>query len=57
MTPQQQSADERVGSARSAHSIRVPDHIWSAAAERAERDGTTVSAVIVAALREYGRGA
>lgn len=42
---------------RTLRSVRVPDHIWSAAAERAERDGVSVSAVIVAALREYGRGA
>ena len=37
--------------------VRVPNDVWHAAAARAERDTTTVSAVIVAALREYGRAA
>jgi hypothetical protein len=35
--------------------VRVPDDVWTAAADRAESEGTTVSAVIVAALREYGQ--
>ena len=34
--------------------IRVPDAIWHAAQARAEQDGTTVSAVVVAALIAYG---
>jgi len=38
------------------HTVRVPDHIWAAAAERAAADGTNVSAIIVAALVRYGRG-
>jgi len=36
------------------HSFRVPHDIWSRAARRAKREGTTVTAVIVAALRRYG---
>jgi len=34
--------------------VRVPDAIWQAAKDRADRDETTVSAVIVAALIAYG---
>lgn len=36
------------------HSFRVPHDIWSRAARRAKREGTNVTAVIVAALRRYG---
>jgi hypothetical protein len=35
--------------------VRVPDAIWAAAQDRAAAEDTTVSAIIVAALREYGR--
>jgi len=35
--------------------VRVPDDVWHAAAVRAADDGTTVSAIIVGALRDYGR--
>lgn len=35
--------------------VRVPDDVWHAAAARAADDGTTVSAIIVGALRDYGR--
>lgn len=37
-------------------SVRVPDEVWQAAKARAEAEGTTVSAVIVAAVRKYARG-
>lgn len=37
--------------------IRVPDDVWQAAKARAESEGTSVSAVIVAALRRYAKGA
>lgn len=33
--------------------VRVADDPWQPARERADREGTTVSAVIVAALTEY----
>lgn len=33
--------------------VRVPDEVWDAARARAESEGTTVSAVVLAALREY----
>jgi predicted transcriptional regulator len=33
--------------------VRVPDDLWEAAQEAAEAKGTTVSAVIVAALRRF----
>jgi hypothetical protein len=35
--------------------IRVSDDIWQAARSRAAKEGTTVSAVIVAALKRYIR--
>lgn len=35
--------------------VRVPDEIWLPAKERAEREGTTLTAVIVQRLEEYGR--
>lgn len=34
-------------------SIRIPDDEWAAAREAAEREGTTVSDVVRAALRRY----
>jgi len=33
--------------------IRVPDEVWQAAREKAEREGTTVTAVVLAALQRY----
>jgi predicted HicB family RNase H-like nuclease len=33
--------------------LRVPDDLWRAAQEKAEREGTTVTAVLVAALTRY----
>lgn len=33
--------------------VRVPDDLWRAARQRAESESTTVTAVIVAALRRY----
>lgn len=36
--------------------VRVPDDVWQAAKDRAEREGVSVGSVIVAALREYGKG-
>lgn len=35
-------------------SVRAPDEVWLPALERAEAEGTSLSAVIVAFLREYG---
>lgn len=37
-------------------SVRIPDPIWAAAKERAEREGTTVTAVILRALTRYAKG-
>lgn len=37
-------------------SIRIPDDVWQAAIERAQRDGSSVSAEVVAFLRAYGNG-
>lgn len=37
-------------------SVRVPDPIWQAAIERAKAEGTTVTAVILAALTRYAKG-
>lgn len=37
-------------------SVRVPESIWRAAKDRAEREGTTVSAVIVRLLERYAGG-
>jgi hypothetical protein len=34
-------------------SVRIPDAVWHAARERAEREGTTVTAVILRALVRY----
>lgn len=36
--------------------VRVPADVWAAASAQAERDSTTVSAVIRAALAKYGYG-
>jgi len=36
-------------------SVRVPDDVWKAAQEKAAEKGETVSAVIVRALRRYGK--
>lgn len=33
--------------------VRVDDALWSAARQRAERDGTTVTAIVVDALERY----
>lgn len=33
--------------------IRVPDDLWAAARAAAEERGTTVTAVVLAALREF----
>lgn len=33
--------------------IRIPDTLWKAAREKAEREGTTVTAIVLAALRRY----
>ncbi len=33
--------------------IRVPDALWTAALAKAERDGSTVTAVLLDALRRY----
>lgn len=36
-------------------SMRIPDDVWAAAQKRAAERGETVTAVIVRALRRYGR--
>jgi len=33
--------------------MRIPDDLWNAVREKAERDGTNVTAVVVAALSRY----
>jgi len=33
--------------------IRIPDDLWHAALAKAREDGTTVTAVVLAALREF----
>lgn len=38
------------------HTIRVPDHVWQAALDKAHDDRTTVTAVIVRALTAYAVG-
>ena len=35
--------------------VRVPDDVWQAAQDRAAEKGETVSAVIVRALKRYGK--
>jgi hypothetical protein len=37
-------------------SLRIPEDVWLPAVAKARRDGTTVTAVVVAALRAYLRG-
>lgn len=34
-------------------SLRIPNEVWDAAREKAEREGTTVTAVVLAALQRY----
>lgn len=36
-------------------SFRVDDTVWQAALRRAQREGTTLTAVLVEHLEEYGR--
>lgn len=36
-----------------ARGIRVPDELWAAAKAKSQADGTTISAILVAALEEY----
>lgn len=33
--------------------VRIPDEVWSAAVAKARAEGTTVTAVVIAALRRY----
>ena len=33
--------------------VRVPDEVWFAALAKARAEGTTLSAVVIAALRKY----
>ena len=35
--------------------VRVPDELWQAALDKARREGTTVTAVVLAALQRYVR--
>lgn len=34
-------------------SLRIPNEVWDAAREKAAREGTTVTAVVLAALQRY----
>lgn len=34
-------------------SLRIPEDVWTAAVTKARDEGTTVTAVVVAALRRY----
>jgi hypothetical protein len=34
-------------------SLRIPDDVWQAALAKARTEGTTLTAVVVAALRRY----
>lgn len=34
-------------------SLRIPDEVWNAAVVKAKAEGTTVTAIVVAALRRY----
>lgn len=43
-------------SATPPRSVRVPDVVWQAASARAKAEGTTVTAVILAALTRYAKG-
>ena len=36
-------------------SLRIPNEVWDAAREKAAREGTTVTAVVLAALQRYVR--
>lgn len=36
-----------------ARAIRIPTELWKAAREKATREGTTVTAIVIAALRRY----
>ena len=36
-----------------ARSVRIPDELWVPAQDRAREDGTTVTAVLVDALKAY----
>ena len=36
-------------------SLRIPEDVWTAAVEKAKGEGTTVTAVVIAALRRYLR--
>ena len=36
-------------------SLRIPDDVWKASVEKARSEGTTVTAVVVEALRRYLR--
>ncbi len=35
--------------------LRIPDDVWQAALDKARAEGTTVTAVVVAALARYVR--
>lgn len=37
-------------------SLRIPTGLWDAAVAKAKADGTTVTAVVIAALERYVRG-
>lgn len=39
------------------HSLRIPDEVWVAARTRADENGTSVNAEVVAFLRAYADGA
>lgn len=34
-------------------SLRIPEDVWRAALARAEQDGTTLTAVVIDALKRY----
>ena len=36
-------------------SLRIPEDVWRAAVEKARTEGTTVTAVVLAALQRYLR--
>lgn len=36
-------------------SLRIPDEVWTAAVAKARKEGTTVTAVVTAALKRYLR--
>jgi predicted HicB family RNase H-like nuclease len=36
--------------------VRVPDDVWRAALAKAQAEGTTVTAVVVEALRRFAEG-